>query len=156
MLIILEGPDGAGKSTVAGELVKLLGSETEILHRGPPTSHLLDEYETPLLSYTPGSGRHIVCDRWHVGEWVYPEVVGRVSQADGALWAHIELFLRAKGAIVVFMDATVLTLKERLASRGEDFINPSHLAPLRRAYAAIKGKSILPAVDSSRSMQRRK
>src|ERR687897_2440373 len=84
LLVILEGPDGAGKSTLSRELAASLraaypADSISEFHKGPPHHHPLVEYEQPLFHYRPGTGRHIICDRWHVGEAVYPEVLGRAT-----------------------------------------------------------------------------
>lgn len=98
MLIILEGPDGAGKSTLAQELAAHLGRTTsdkvEVWHRGAPTHHPLEEYLLPLLSYRPGTGHHLILDRWHWGEAVYPKILNRPTQLGDAAWWSIEAYLR--------------------------------------------------------------
>lgn len=148
MLIVLEGPDGAGKSTLARKIADEIGAE--VWHRGPPTSHPLDEYETPLFGYRPGSGQHIVCDRWHVGEWVYPEVLGRETTVTPTIFRHIELFLRSRGALLVPLMNLEYVLAERLRERGDDLIETSQLGEICRRYSDVYGCSIL-ATSSARS-----
>lgn len=109
MLIILEGPDGSGKSTLAGKLAAHLTTRdgsTLILHKGPPEAHPIDEYLRPLTDYLPGTGEHIILDRWHWGERVYPRVRGRESQLDAASWWAIEAYLNRLGAFVIKCDST--------------------------------------------------
>lgn len=105
MLIILEGPDGAGKTTLAQELAAHLSRTTsddvEVWHADAPTRHPIAEYMVPLFSYRPGTGRHVVLDRWHWGERVYPKVLDRLSQLGDAEWWSIEAYLRRLGALVV-------------------------------------------------------
>lgn len=132
MLIILEGPDGAGKSTLAREIESEIGAM--VLHRGPPTEHPLDEYETPLFPYRPREDIHIVCDRWHVGEWVYPRVLGRKSQADKAMWRHLELFLAARGALIIYLMPGLDVLRRRLHRDGDWLIKTDQLADIYELY----------------------
>lgn len=122
MLIIIEGPDLAGKSTLAASLALELaerhpGDRVRVLHRGPPTRHPLDEYERPLWDYRPGTGEHIICDRWHVGEMVYPELLDRPTSMDVAVWRHIDLFLQSRGALVVTVRVDSGEAWSRLAAR---------------------------------------
>lgn len=134
MLIILEGPDGAGKSTLAREIKDAIGDlGVSVYHKGPATEHPLDEYETPLLGYRPGMDADIICDRWHVGEWVYPKVLDRKTQADTPTWRHLELFLAARGALIVYMLPYLEVLQERV---GDDdwLIKNDQLEWIRRGY----------------------
>jgi energy-coupling factor transporter ATP-binding protein EcfA2 len=105
MLIILEGHDGSGKTTLAQALAAELGRTTsdkvEVWHRGAPTSHPLDEYLRPLYDYRPGTGHHLILDRWHWGERVYPKILSRPTELDDAVWWSIESYLQRLGAVVV-------------------------------------------------------
>lgn len=126
MLIIIEGADCAGKSGLALRLAAVLDRRyqdrvtrpTQVLHAGPPTRHPLDEYVTPLLDYRPNSS-HIICDRWHVGESVYPELVGRESQLTAGVRAWIELFLASRGALLVHLRRPAEYLANCARSRGD-------------------------------------
>jgi len=151
VLIIVEGPDGAGKTTLAGELESRISTSVDILHRGPPTSHPLDEYEMPLLNYRPGYGDTIICDRWHWGECVYPSVFGRPTRMDAAAFRHIELFLLSRGAVVVLLDPEAEVLRDRLAARGD--LNPTtrevQVSALH-GFRRVAGFSMLPILRVSR------
>lgn len=149
MLIIVEGGDGAGKSTLIERLVKQLqhdepDAKVEVLHRGPPTQHPLDEYVTPLLGYRPGANHHIICDRWHVGEWVYPEVMGRTTQADRAIWYYIEMFLHSRGAFVIYPKVDPEQQAEWFAKRGDDMVAVHQLAKIEAGYNHMRGQHLLP------------
>ncbi len=125
MLIILEGPDLAGKSTLAARLqtylaVKYPHHTVTLLHRGPPTQHPLFEYVEPLLRYRPGGNEHIIIDRWHVGEVVYPRILNRPTQLTPAVYRWINMFLQARGALIVHVSAADDELRRRYAERGDD------------------------------------
>lgn len=128
MLIILEGPDCAGKSTLAAQVAQRLRAKfpndrVVELHRGPPKGHPLDEYVTPILSYRPGEGVHIVCDRWHLGEMIYPTILGRKTTYDASVSAYVEYFLRSRGAYVVILAPPASELVRRMSVRGDDMID---------------------------------
>lgn len=154
MLIILEGPDGSGKTTLANEFADELGRSSsdvvKILHSGPPTRHPIDEYLRPLRDYRPGTGTHLILDRWHWGERVYPEVLGRKTELDLPAFRSIEAYLRRLGAIVVHCDlATTAEYVELYGRRG--IINSSthswqftHLRKIRSEFARMTYRSALP------------
>ena len=150
MLLIIEGPDGDGKSTLAQRVAALLAEtypfdKIEVLKKGPPTQHPLDEYVLPLLTYRPLQGHHIICDRWHVGEWIYPEVLGRPTQADRAVWYYIELFLQSRGALVFYPRTPVDVLKQRVTERGDDLIQVHQLAKIHAGYNFMRDQHVIPS-----------
>jgi hypothetical protein len=148
VLVILEGCDGAGKTTLAHELLGYLSvlyphARNELFHRGPPESHPLDEYELPLIDYQPATEHNIVCDRWHLGEVVYPQVLGRSSQlTPAALW-HMEAFLLRKGAIIVHVSARDSVLQQRLFERGDDLVHANQVHDIQLAYALAINRTLL-------------
>jgi thymidylate kinase len=106
MLIIVEGPDGAGKSTLVDALRERLlrsgSNQVDVLHAGPPKAHPLDEYLRPLSNYRPADAdRHIIIDRWYWGELVYPTVRGRQTDLTPEVRWSIEAYLQRLGAVVV-------------------------------------------------------
>lgn len=119
MLVILEGCDRSGKSTLARAISKRIeelypGDRVELFPAGPPTTHALDAYERPLFTYNPEQQLHVVCDRWHVGESVYPALFGRKTTMNPAVRLHVNAFLRARGALLVHVRADRQTLRDRL------------------------------------------
>lgn len=163
MLIILEGPDGAGKSTLAADLVEALAlayphDSVQLRKTGPPppNAHPLDLYETPLLNYRPGSGdpggpHHVVCDRYHVGEWIYPAILGRPSRADDPSWLHLDLFLASRGALLVYVDTPVRELERTLRERGDELISPDRSAEISVEYERTMKYTRLPVYRTGRS-----
>lgn len=105
-LTIFEGLDRTGK-TEGSELLKQAierqegTGRVELIHKSAPEySDGLEEYVRPLLEYEPGE-EHIICDRWHLGELVWPEHFGRESILTDEQRFYVELFLQSRGALVV-------------------------------------------------------
>lgn len=122
MLVIIEGPDGAGKSSLALKLAEKIGDDghsTAISHQGPPTLHALDEYLRSVTFYRPGQDVHVIYDRFHWGELVYPYVRNRPTTLDEPAEWLIESYLRRLGAVVVRCSAYTDTYKRVYEDRGE-------------------------------------
>lgn len=152
MLIILEGPDCAGKSTLASRLARELELQfprntVTLLHKGPPESHPLDEYEWPLFDYRPQRGQHIICDRWHWGESVYPALFNRPTLMDDGVRFHIELFLRSRGALMVHVKAASRALEQCITRRGDDLVESGQGQVLNDLYNGVAEMTILPTIN---------
>lgn len=139
MLIICEGSDGSGKTTLVNRIADTLrtaypGDTVTVLHKGPPVEHPLDEYERPLFNYRPGTGQHVICDRWHVGEYVYPSIVQRPTAGDLAVFRHVDAFLQSRGALLVHVRPPHEINVKRLVTRGDEFVTAQQLRPLRQKF----------------------
>lgn len=122
MLIIFEGVDGAGKST----LVEAIQEEVpgiQSMHRGQIKRSPLIEYEASLDHYKPGTGTDIVCDRWHIGEMIYGPLLRGESKLGEASLEHIELYLSSRGALRSWVQTPLPVVQSRIQSRGEDLID---------------------------------
>lgn len=149
MLILVEGPDCAGKSTIIERIVRQIALATHdepswILHKGPPTRHPIVEYELELLTWNPAA--HVVADRWHLGEVVYPAIMDRESKLDRAALSHIELFLAKCGALLVHCNRGQWKLRECIQSRGDDYVTVDQVGALRQGFIESVSASLLPSV----------
>jgi hypothetical protein len=153
MLIILEGPDGAGKSTLALELVKKIAARrprdgVDAVHVGPPTRHPINEYLRPLRTYRPGANQHLILDRWHWGEAIYPQIRGRKTELDDAGWWSIEAYLRRLGAVVVHCEREsrreyLNVYRERAIDGTPDAWQVRHLDQIRFEFDRVAFRSHL-------------
>ena len=141
MLIILEGVDGAGKSTLADALITEHKSRhgsyrAKVLHRGPLDKDRdpLDEYENSLEYSAADFASLTVCDRWYLSEMIYGPLYRGRSRLDEFRWVHVNKFLEARGALKIVVTAKASTIIERLDSRGEDYLKPEHIKLVHHKY----------------------
>lgn len=125
MLIILEGPDGAGKTHLAQRLeqrIKQLRgldmADVTYIHKKAPTAEtFFAEYLNPIKNYLPNIGRTLILDRWHIGELLYPEMTERQTLATAPSFAYLEMFLQSRGAIVIHVDTDPALIFQSLEER---------------------------------------
>lgn len=120
MLTIIEGVDGTGKTTLAGKISEQ--HDAMYLHAGPPQHEdWVREYVDPLLRFP--YGWDIVCDRWALGELVWPKLFNRqglfkrAADLDACLRACREVAGGEMRLIIVKRDPAGIT--ETLTARGE-------------------------------------
>jgi len=101
MFVLIEGVDRTGKSTLAAELQRLTDADVHHFSAPVPGNNALQEYVEPFLDYRPGTDRHVVLDRGHIGELVWPRYFGRSSLIDPPTKAAIDGFLFQRGALLV-------------------------------------------------------
>lgn len=148
MIIVVEGSDLTGKTTFVQELKKQVPAAL-VIHSGPPKDLRADpfeEYEVRLYEALD-QGRPIICDRLHWGERVYGPLMRGYDRLDVAGWRHVELFLAAHGAMVVYLHQPSSVLVERLRSRGDSLINGEHLFHIDQGYQWMLRNTILPTIS---------
>lgn len=120
MIIILEGPDGAGKTMLAEKIRRQTGYN--LVHRVQPKSEedktrMMDEYEQVIKS-----GKNCILDRCWYSEMVYGPVMRDASVITYPQMYQLEKHLASVGAIIIHCTAALNTLWKRCLSRGEDYI----------------------------------
>jgi thymidylate kinase len=130
-IIILEGIDGSGKSTLAEEIALASPLKTKLLHRGPIQHPVRVEYVDPLFHVN--RDELLIADRWHVGEVIYGPIYRGVSQVEPFL-GSIEDILDNFNAVKIVMSPPLDVVKQRLAERGEDYLQPEHVEQVYQAY----------------------
>ena len=151
-LIVLEGPDGGGKSTVARELEQAWLAmrphyRAMVVHTGPPDPYdrcVYEEYELGLDAKREeilSDHTLIILDRWHVGDTVYaryrPDKKPRLS-AEGM--DHVEMALSSLGALKVMMLPPFHIVNARVEGDGDDYISHDDLARIHSEYQAHQRK----------------
>jgi len=120
-IVIIEGTDCTGKTTLANELARRTGARTAVLHAGPPATNVaLREYVLPLAM--ADDGWTVICDRWHLGELVWAELYKRTPLFSHEGIAYVEIAMLGVGvpitAVYLHRDETHIQLE--LLERGEN------------------------------------
>lgn len=110
-MLIVEGSDRVGKTTLCQKLVKYLGNSGPWMYRhfGP-----LPPGWTHPWDYFPAMSRHVVQDRFHLSEWAY-----RTAEGDTKLTFSSEMYrlvdarLRLLGSVTVVITADAKIIRQR-------------------------------------------
>lgn len=120
MKIIIEGPDGAGKTELAEYLSGKFGfpiqhhtkPKTEADRVGMFTSYMLDAKQPINKIY----------DRFAYSELVYGPIMRDDSVLSTSQLRLLEIELLKTGAMIIFCDNALLTLWDNCMRRGESYI----------------------------------
>lgn len=149
LLVILEGPDGAGKSWLAANLQKHylgLGRTVKVFHfaYNPELTSILPMFLPALEALD--DHEVVIMDRSPLSEIVYSAVLreGRAIGApwEWALWNMFSNLLSSPDLNVhrVILDADDALLRHRAYGRGEDFVPPSSFQAIVDYYRYIAGQ----------------
>jgi len=156
--LLIEGADLVGKSTAIRDLsssdqrkryeaaADVSVRDVRVMSRGPFPKEpgywgLYDEYVTPIWSDVHSWRRHYwLMDRWHLGEFVYPPIVGRESQYsdwDDLVGLDKEIS-QACGPVKVVMyanDPDILC--DRYDRRGDSLLTEDQIIDANDAYVSL-------------------
>lgn len=133
MITIIEGPDGAGKSTLAKYIAGTTGAE--ILHFGKPANvkefiQQIEDYKQIMMNRD-----NIVLDRSWLSDRVYAEIFKDREWETTKAQSDELLELGNGKAVVYFCNADIETLWRRCNVRGETYVkNFDQLLRIRAAY----------------------
>lgn len=149
MFIIVEGPDGAGKSTLVQEIAMELWRRdrgTVLINpkRSPRQSPDV-EYRVRLDFYRPRSGIDLVLDRCWYSDDVYGPV-WRGKGLDPGVCGRLEDWASALGAVVARLDQPDEVLEKRLAFRGDLDVAPKDAAMYADLYRQQAQSWYLPTI----------
>jgi len=125
MILIIEGPDGSGKTTLAEYLSKQMGFP--IKHRSNPKTE--EEKREMMQSYIDDikNSNNIIWDRCFYSEMVYGPVMRDKSYITKYQMLDLEQMLLKAGALVIYCTDDTLELWERCQTRGEHYITTVEL-----------------------------
>jgi len=147
MLIVIEGTDASGKTTLVSEIQKQLNdlfpNNVEFFHKSKPKEMtrrwVLKDYVTSVENFD-WTKKIAVADRWHWGEVTYAPLKRPESSSDGygllgvAGWRWVELFLSSRGASQVWLYQPLEVIQKRLSTRGDDYVSVDELDSILSQY----------------------
>jgi len=149
MFIVVEGPDGSGKSSLVEELVKQSSAkypEREIVHfhMGRPEEEsrewCLRTWVGSIEKINHHDSKVVISDRWHWGEVTYAPLKRPHTCKDeyGLLgiagWRFVELALLSRAAVQFVVKQPPHVLAERIGVRGDEFVKEDELAKICELY----------------------
>ena len=138
-VIILEGCDKTGKSTLAKELQERHGYK--VIKCSNPKGDPYVEYVTKLLGED-----NVIFDRFLYGELVYGPIYRRKSQLNANQVQNLELLLRSRDAVVVYCHAGVDFIKRKFTEENEDFAKAEHVERILSGYEDVLSRSTLRVI----------
>lgn len=153
MLILFEGVDKSGKSSLLRELVKIL-EYPMIKNTYKPTKYSKDflagvyagAYQS-LLSCYPS--KNIFIDRSHITEVVYGRVIRNYDALLTFNWHLFEQERLRENAIIIYMSAMEETIDGRMFSEGEAYLKPNQINRITNAYHDYLSACSLPLLELS-------
>lgn len=120
MIIIIEGPDGSGKTTLAEKISRMTGWPIE--HRSKPNTpeekaRMMGEYLRVVRL-----GKNIIFDRCWYSEMVYGKTMRDRSYIDYPQMYELEKRALQHGALLIYCTGPKAALWKRATQRGEDYI----------------------------------
>lgn len=150
MLIIIEGPDGCGKTTLAKKISQKYNfeyyKENLTYHQRLSSDYNGYKHYFELLEMLRLSGKNYVCDRLHLGDFVNPLIYkdGR-DPLTVAQIKEIEMCIKDDSLLIASI-ADYKFVIESLSIRGDDIAEPknikymSFLYKLAFDFSTIKNK----------------
>lgn len=142
-MIIIEGPNNSGKTTLAKKLARILNYHH--VHEGPPPQNI-----EPLKYYAEKAltrSLRTVLDRFHLGNCVYPHL--KPGRKPFKTWEQhlIERILLAKGALLLCCSANIDFLRKKHDELNENFIKKDQIQQEIKLFETTIQKTILPMIS---------
>lgn len=125
-MLILEGPDLAGKTTLANGLVQELrtaGYDTRLVHMNCPKPGETEAGNLTKLVKEDYLSHNLVVDRFLIGDFAYRTIWPREKPITGAQFKRFAWFLRATNSTVFVLNPPDELIKERYAQRGDEMVS---------------------------------
>ena len=142
MKVLIDGPDGVGKTSICEKLANKLGCNIIRLTHGGDRS---------LSAYCESvSIDNMVHDRTFLSEIIYPKYFGRESRVNDVLIHAVSTLISTLEAKVFILTADDDVLIERLSKRGDEFLDDINvIKDIKKDYLRIAQEYGYTVIDTS-------
>jgi hypothetical protein len=144
MIFIVEGPDGAGKTT----LISNVFPDIEYIHYShfPTRNDAFTTFER-LLESLIENPRNLIIDRFHISERIYG-IEYHNEKLSNHRYNYIESLCKLLNIRVICCLPSWLTVQENWSARldNEMIQDSSHLYKIWHSYSCIKQQTSLPII----------
>ena len=120
MIIILEGPDGAGKTTLATQLS--LMTKYKVVHYSYPKNQ--EEADRMYINYISDLKKagNIIIDRCWYSDMTYGPVMRGGATITYPEMFDLERIVARKGGMIIYCTDSKAALWQRVSRRGDDYV----------------------------------
>lgn len=141
MIIILEGCDRCGKTTIANKLHDEHGFE--IVKFSQPKK---DPYIEAQEKLKKAIGKNVVLDRSWYGELVYGPLYRGESQLADWQVRNLELRAMSLGSLIIYCHDSIKNIKQRFKEDNETFAKPELIGKMLESYKIVMNNSRFPVI----------
>lgn len=136
MIIIIEGPNGVGKTTLCNTLLKEYN--LKYIKLPIPKNGVYDYIKWSIQL------NNCLIDRFHLGEYVYP-ILMKDGRIPLTIWQQhlVEYILKLKNTILIYCNTDYNFKLFTFKTRGEDFVNESQIIEESNLFDITFNNSIL-------------
>lgn len=135
MIIILDGPDGSGKTTLAKKIAQQTGYEYAHMSYPVDSEESAGMYNAyaQKLQHT----KNLVFDRAWYSEMVYGPIKRGISVISYYDMYALEALVAKSGGLIIHCTAPKKALLKRCATRGETFVSPAQIVETCDAFEKL-------------------
>ena len=118
-ITIVEGTDATGKTTFCEHYAKQHGAH--LVHASQPTHDTWHEEYVQQLEQLVDKHGHVICDRWHIGELIWPKLFNRPSLFNTfQAYEHCSKLINNIDKLeIIIMQRPAFDIIQTLEQRGE-------------------------------------
>ncbi len=141
-LIIVEGCDKTGKTTLVKEIQKRFGGE--VIKKGNPDGDAYIDYIATIARLT--TDKFYIFDRFYLSELVYGPLMRGMNWLDKSKFENIEGYISKMQPVVIHAYNTEEFIHQKMKEDGEDYIEDDDVKHVLRLFEAVIPNTKFPVL----------